>query len=396
MSLKTPIPPGPLDRSNRSHRSNRPNPPTPPFAWLIGVLPQQRSILNYWAEVELAYVLLLALQWYAVSVGAATSRDALSLTVYLLVTGAVFYALIRSGWSQRFADPAMTAGQMVVGMVGVALAYFANPAFHGMLLCIIALVLVFGALTLSPHQCRLMGVFSLAGLGVTILIGFATRPAHFDAQHETVLYLFALIALPCFAELAARLSALRRELRQQKRSLKGALAQIQWLATRDELTGLANRRYALELLAYEQRRAARQAVSVCVAMIDLDHFKLVNDTHGHAAGDDVLRTFAEHSKAVFRQTDVVARWGGEEFLLLMPDTSEEEAKHVIERFRSLFSRPGQWTWEPELAATFSVGLTLHHPGEEMEATIVRADAALYQAKAQGRNITVSGWSRLAA
>jgi diguanylate cyclase len=257
-------------------------------------------------------------------------------------------------------------------------------------------VLVFGALTLSPRQCRLMGIFSLGGLGITILLGIATRPEHFNVQNETVLYLFAMIALPCFAELAARLGALRRQLREQKRSLKGALAQIQWLATRDELTGLANRRYTLDLLAYEERRAARQPVSVCVAMIDLDHFKRVNDTYGHAAGDDVLRTFAEHSKSVFRQTDVMARWGGEEFLLLMPDTSEVEAEIVIERFRNLFSQPGQWAWEPELAATFSVGLTLHQRGEAMEATIGRADEALYQAKALGRNVTVSGWSLLAA
>ena len=80
----------------------------------------------------------------------------------------------------------------------------------------------------------------------------------------------------------------------------------------------------------------------------------------------------------------------------MPDTSQDEAGQVIERFRDLFSRPGQWQWKPDLRVTFSVGLTLHRPGETMEATIARADEALYQAKAQGRNLTVSEWSRLAA
>jgi len=368
----------------------------PPFAWLLGVSPQQRSILNYWVEVQLAYFLLLSLQWYAVSVGMATGQDALRISAYLACNVLGFYLAIRSGWSRRFADPAMTGYQMVFGMTVVAMAYFANPQFHGMLLTIIALVLVFGALTLSPRNCRLMGLFSLMGLGLTILVGIAARPAHFDAQQETVLYLFALITLPCIAELAARLSELRRQLREQKRSLREALEKIQWLAARDELTGLANRRHALELLAYEERRATRQPVSACIAMIDLDHFKGVNDTLGHAAGDDVLRTFAGHASAVLRGADVLARWGGEEFLLLMPDTSKDEAWQVIERFRALFSRPGQWVWKPDLSVTFSVGLTLHRRGESMEVTIARADEALYQAKAQGRNITVSEWSRLTA
>lgn len=368
----------------------------PPFAWLLGVLPQQRSILNYWVEVQFAYVLLLSLQWYAVSVGMATEQDAMRISAYLASNGVGFYIAIRSGWSRRFADPAMTGYQMVFGMTVVAMAYFANPQFHGMLLTIVALVLVFGALTLTPRNCRLMGLFSLLGLGLTILVGIAARPAHFDPQQETVLYLFALITLPCIAELAARLSKLRMQLREQKRSLREALEKIQWLAARDELTGLANRRHALELLAYEERRATRQSVSACIAMIDLDHFKGVNDTLGHAAGDDVLRTFAGHASAVLRGADVLARWGGEEFLLLMPDTSKDEAGQVIERFRALFSRPGQWDWKPDLSVTFSVGLTLHRRGESMQVTIARADEALYQAKAQGRNVTVSEWSRLTA
>ena len=174
----------------------------PPFAWLLGVSPQQRSILNYWAEVQVAYVLLLSLQWYAVSVGMADAQDAQWITLYLASNAAAFYLAIRSGWSRRFADPAMTGYQMVFGMTVVAMAYVANPRFHGMMLTIVALVLVFGALTLSPRHCRLMGLFSLVGLGLTILIGISARPAHFDPQQETVLYLFALITLPCIAELA--------------------------------------------------------------------------------------------------------------------------------------------------------------------------------------------------
>ena len=374
-----------------------PSPPKPPvFAWLVGHIPFQRSILTYWVEVNLVYILLLGLQWYAVSEDKATPEDALAITVYLVVNALAFYGALRTGWSMRYPDPAMTSVQMVLGMVAVAMAYLANPLFHGMILLLVALVLVVGALTLTPRSCRLMGLFSLIGLAVTIAIGVTQRPESFDLREQLIVYMFAVIILACVAELAARISAIRSELKAQRRALKKALAENQWLAGRDELTGLSNRRRAMELLAYEERRAVRQPVEACIAMIDLDLFKTVNDRHGHGAGDDVLRTFAQQAALVLREADILARWGGEEFLLLMPDTSQPEAERVIGRFRDMFCRSGQWQWSPELVVTFSVGLTTHRQGESHEATIKRADAALYEAKAQGRNVTVSEWGGLAA
>ena len=360
------------------------------FKWLLGDTAVQRGVLMYWVEVNSVYLLLMGLQWYAVSVDMAGVQDANWLTVYLAANAAAFYLVIRSGWSARFSDPAMTAVQMALGLMAVSMAYIANPKFHGMMLTIIAMVLMIGALTLTPRQCRLMGAFALAGLALTILVGLTMRPANFDAQQQLVLFTFGLITLPCIAELAARLSAIRRQMRNQQKILKDALAQIQWLAARDELTGLANRRHALELLAYEERRASRQPVDACIAMIDLDNFKGVNDAQGHAAGDEVLRSFARHASSVLREADMLSRWGGEEFLLLMPDTSLDEGEQVIERVRELFCQAGQWQWQPDLCVTFSVGLTMHRQGEGMEKTVARADDALYRAKDQGRNVTVSG------
>jgi diguanylate cyclase len=359
------------------------------FAWLLGSTPVQRGILTYWVEVNSVYVLLMGLQWYAVSVGMARAHDAAVISIWLAFTAAAFYAAMRSGWSARFPDPAMTGTQMAFGLVVVAMGYIANPRFQGLMLTIIAMVLIIGALTLTPRQCRMMGVFSVGGLGLTILIGLTFRPEDFDAQQQMVLFIFTLITVPCMAELTARLSKIRSQLRSQKRSLKEAMARIQQLAARDELTGLANRRHALEQLGQVERRADRLTSDACVAMIDLDHFKGVNDALGHSAGDDVLRTFANHATAVLRESDMLARWGGEEFLLLMPDTSQDESAQVVERFRAVFSQPGQWHWKPDLSVTFSAGLTLHRPGETMEKTVARADLALYQAKAQGRNMVVA-------
>lgn len=366
-----------------------------PFAWLVGSNAFQRSILTYWVEVNTVYILLIGLQWYAVSAGMATAADAKLISVYLALNAVGFYTAQRSGWSMRFADPALTMSQMMFGLLVIFIAYLANARFHGMTLLMISLVLVVGALTLSPRDCRWMGLFSLVGLAVTITVAVTTRPAQFELGEQLIVYMFSVIILACVAELAARLSAIRSELKGQRRELKKALAENQWLAGRDELTGLSNRRRALEMLAYEERRAVRQPADACIAMIDLDLFKSVNDRHGHSAGDDVLRTFARHAGSVLREADILARWGGEEFLLLMPNTPQAEAERVIERLREMFCRPGQWPWNPELVVTFSAGLTTQRHGESSEVTVTRADEALYRAKAQGRNATVSQWSALA-
>jgi diguanylate cyclase len=369
-------------------------PAAPPFAWLVGSERFQRNIMTYWVEVNTVYVLLIGLQWYAVSAGLASVADAQLISIYLALNAIVFYVAQRSGWSLRFADPALTMPQMIFGLVVIFMAYLTNSRFHTMTLLMISLVLVVGALTLSPRNCRLMGLFSLVGLAVTISIGVTQRPQYFELGEQLIVYMFSVIILACVAELAARISAIRSELKAQRRELKKALAENQWLAGRDELTGLSNRRRALELLAYEERRAVRQPVDACIAMIDLDLFKAVNDKHGHGAGDDVLRTFARHAGTVLREADILARWGGEEFLLLMPNTSKAEAERVIERLREIFCRAGQWHWNPDLIVTFSAGLTTQRHGETSEVTITRADEALYRAKARGRNATVSEWSTL--
>jgi diguanylate cyclase (GGDEF)-like protein len=189
------------------------------------------------------------------------------------------------------------------------------------------------------------------------------------------------------AVFSARLSAMRHQLRIQKKQLNQALEANLALVRQDSLTSLPNRRYAEELLQTEASRALRQPVSTCVCMIDIDHFKSINDTHGHAAGDQVLCLFAQCSSAMLRTIDVLARWGGEEFMLLMPLTKVDEAIKVLERMHSRFAQPEVWQSHPELKVTFSAGIAIHLAGEPISATLARADAAMYQAKLQGRNRT---------
>lgn len=187
------------------------------------------------------------------------------------------------------------------------------------------------------------------------------------------------------AERTADLERRNREMQGLLRSLKQARAELERLSRHDPLTGLLNRREFDERAAREVRRALRRRSPTCLAMLDLDHFKTVNDRYGHAVGDRVLCRVAQILRAQLRRDDVVARYGGEEFIVLLPETGIEESAAVIERVRvAAASEP--WTELQEgLLLTLSAGVASLAANEGLEAAIVRADRLLYEAKRQGRN-----------
>jgi diguanylate cyclase (GGDEF)-like protein len=178
---------------------------------------------------------------------------------------------------------------------------------------------------------------------------------------------------------------MRDRLRRQKVELEAALAHIHRLATHDDLTGLVNRRHMQELLENERMRLERSEQDWCVALIDLDHFKAVNDAHGHAIGDEVLRALSRHAHTLIRRTDVLARWGGEEFVLLLPNTPLGMAVTSLERLREHFHANPLVVQGIELPVSFSAGLTEHLRGETIAQTLERADKLCYRAKTLGRN-----------
>jgi diguanylate cyclase (GGDEF)-like protein len=122
-----------------------------------------------------------------------------------------------------------------------------------------------------------------------------------------------------------------------------------------------------------------------VAVLDVDHFKAVNDSHGHAAGDEVLRAIAHELQSAMRLSDAVARWGGEEFVLVLSDTRAALARAGLERMRDRVARLRVVVPEGVVAVTLSAGLAEHHAGETVAQTLARADRALYEAKQQGRD-----------
>ena len=188
--------------------------------------------------------------------------------------------------------------------------------------------------------------------------------------------------------LTIQLAEFRGHLRTQKGELTDALKKIEEVATHDALTGAYNRRYMQELLEHHARLSQRSARGFAVAVLDLDHFKRVNDTHGHAAGDNVLKGFALSVQQHLQDTEVLARWGGEEFLLLAPDAGAAELAQAIDRVRQTLSHAVLCAGVPDLRVGVSAGVAYLQAGETVPQVIERADRALYAAKAAGRGRTV--------
>ncbi len=212
------------------------------------------------------------------------------------------------------------------------------------------------------------------------------------------------------SELRAQLAAMQRANLTLKQRLAGAqaeqaalehsfalagvefsstrIAELAALAYSDCLTGLANRHALLAAARREIARMQRTGRPACVVLVDIDHFKAFNDNFGHAAGDAVLKLTAGTLTAHTRAIDTIARWGGEEFVLLLPETDLAAAQIVAEKCRLAVS--AQTSAQPPLprAVTITLGVSLIGPDETIETAIARADAALYEGKASGRNRVV--------
>ena len=198
------------------------------------------------------------------------------------------------------------------------------------------------------------------------------------------------------AELELRVEERTRELLElnaqlvheigERKRVEAALANA---ARSDPLTGLLNRRAVIEHLEYQMVRYPRNGVTFAVLLCDLDHFKLINDVHGHNVGDQVLKRVADRLRESVRAQDLVARWGGEEFLLLLPDTDLNGGLVVAEKLCKRVASSGYPVSGEQLHLTLSIGVTVYVHGRTLDDCIKSADDALYEAKHRGRNCVVA-------
>ncbi len=185
-----------------------------------------------------------------------------------------------------------------------------------------------------------------------------------------------------------------QKLATSKSKLEKALIATRGLAFRDELTGLYNRRQLWTRMEQEQARSEAMRHPLCFALMDLDHFKQINDQFGHPAGDVVLKTIAQLALEEFRDRDVVSRYGGEEFAVILPKTSLSEAESSVQRFCKRVAEAHIVLEDSPIQTTISIGVTQYRRGEQIKDTIARADQALYHAKRKGRNQVMSDFDVL--
>lgn len=177
------------------------------------------------------------------------------------------------------------------------------------------------------------------------------------------------------------------DLEAQVRALETELRRLSDEVATDALTQVANRRGLMQQFEVEQARIAREGSQLAIGLLDIDNFKRLNDTLGHSAGDEALKALADHVRRSLRPVDAVSRFGGEEFVVLLPGTAVDEAQQVLTRLQRQLSASLFMHENREVFVTFSAGVTQYRAGERLEEALERADEALYEAKRTGKNRT---------
>lgn len=245
------------------------------------------------------------------------------------------------------------------------------------------LIMAFVMPRFLPRTILLLALITLIGYASVVAAHYVRHGSNAIFVLESVQLLVLAVTLPGFALLADRVQRLHNALFKANRKIRN----IEEDAQRDALLGCFNRRYIVAALEQQKRLADETGTPLCLAVIDLDHFKRINDEAGHLGGDEVLRTFARIAQNNVRAGDIFGRYGGEEFLLVLPDTSLLAALNVAERIREQVEH---FAWDKKLRnrVTVSIGLTQQIPGESVLDLFSRTDTAMYMAKQGGRNQVV--------
>jgi diguanylate cyclase (GGDEF)-like protein len=349
---------------------------------------------TYGLALVLFVVLVLGGQYQA------EPSTALLTGALMIISQVVFFGLFISGINLRADDPSLTEPQVIVALGILTFLMYHLHTARGTLLVFYLLILLFGVFQLAPRvfaRCAALAFFGFAS--INLWDGYQLRlPDPKLAALQVGVLAVMMVWLSLFA---GYVQALRQRMRQRRfalqahqDTLRGMMRQLEELVATDELTGLFNRRHFLRLAARELA-SLRKGEQHGLALIDLDHFKRINDQHGHASGDRVLQTFATVAQACLRDGDVLARYGGEEFVLLLPNTDSDQLTACCERLREAFAHA-----EPVglkvASISLSAGMTLLEPGDNLDDALHRADQALYRAKRSGRNCCHAAWENSGA
>jgi len=344
---------------------------------------QRRQMLVVQAVSYSLITLVLLVYCYA-----GTISTIIPSTYFLTGVGlvAIFVVLSEAHFNDRFEDHYLTIFQ-VGGHVALQLCFLLlAPEIGFTFLSVVFLIFGFGALRMTSRQAIITWTLTMIGLAPIFLLTSTPIGLPVATQTERVAAMLSyVLTIGQCAFVGLYGSTMRKMLYDRSSELKAAYKRIEELAELDELTGASNRRCIMRMLDEEIARAGRSGSPCSIALIDLDWFKRINDAYGHPTGDEVLRTFSITMFANIRSVDRFGRYGGEEFLLVLPDMDADQATRALDRLRAIIADLDWSAFSPGMKVTMSAGVATLNPNETSDTFLARADSALYAAKAQGRN-----------
>lgn len=308
----------------------------------------------------------------------------------IVLANATFIGLIASGLNLYFSRPDMTMEQVLSPIIPglLVLFYVENTQARTALLLLAQVPLLFAILGMTVRHTLLAGLAMYAAYLFAMGMLYQVAPERTEPVGDAIIIVASFFAVVQISLVGGYIGDLRKTLEVRNRELNQAVDTIAELVNRDELTGIFNRRWLLRKLSEECERSRRTGNTLSLAILDIDHFKQVNDEYGHPVGDQVLIRIARTIESRIRKLDHFGRLSGEEFLLVMPHTELDDAVHKLDQLRALI---GGLDLSPQgcpTPVTFSAGVTSYLDGEPSARFMKRADSALYAAKNQGRNTVV--------
>ena len=346
----------------------------------------------------IAYAATGLIAWGCHLAGLLEAKRLVHYVLAALALNGVFLGLIATGLNLKLRDPSMAGAQIIASLWPAiyVMYHVAEPQARMPFLLQAMVAMLFGVLSNDFRRMLRIGaivVFAYLVMLAALVYGAPER-VHL-AIEGVVLFSYAVVLVQV-SFLGSYIAGLRKSLKARNQELRTAMAKLQDLATRDPLTQLPNRRAVMQQLEQEESRILRRAPdqsTPCIGLLDIDHFKKINDTYGHQVGDAVLRAVGGVIGQTLRRGDFAGRFGGEEFLLLFPESSLDGALCAAERLRAAIATIEITELPAAERIEVSIGLAAHQPYETLEHTLGRADRALYTAKQWGRARTVIDESR---
>ncbi|MBU6954190.1 GGDEF domain-containing protein [Hahella sp. HN01] len=338
-----------------------------------------------------SYLLTFAVAMAGWASGLLELRYAVHFLIMSVAINGGFYLCFLSNWNLSRKDPNLTEEQMLVSLFPpLYIMYFMDDNQARSAVAMVAIIpLLYGILGIDTKRyIRVAAAYFGGYLGLLGLLLWL-KPRLVTPNSELVLLTALFMVMAQMALIGGFISNLRASLRAKNHQLNEALEKISVMASTDELTGLCTRRELMKQLSNELSRCRRSSGALSLCLLDIDHFKRINDSYGHQAGDAVLKKVAETMQSLVRSIDCLGRYGGEEFLLILPQTPLDGAFITAERLRRAVMDISFPEVAPEFRVTISLGAAELEEGEAMEGLIARADQALYAAKGAGRNRVVS-------